>query len=312
MLLAIAIASSSCSVLNPSSKKSSATVASGAQAVKVEKIPATADNGSKAGNDVVAEVTDSQTNSVPVTEVPTMKSDLARKLGGEWTIIQVGTTVIDRDEGMPYIIFQPSTARFFANNGCNTVNGSYSVDSGDCITFHSIMSTLRLCPDVDFENQINAIITENVPVKIQISEVGKESFAEFVNAQGKAIMRMRRGNLDFLNGQWNIESVTGLNKLETPADIFFDLGELRLHGDTGCNIVNGNIYLDHRMSNAVDFSHLATTRMGCPEPIAKQQTAILVALEETVSAISDGSDKVMLLGSDGRILMTLVRAAQDR
>lgn len=302
MLVALAAAASSCSVLNPSAKKSSATVASGAEATQIEN--------QQDYTTILPEMPDTTKQSLPATEASkaTMNSGLARALGGEWTIMQVGATTIDRDEDMPYIIFQPSTAQFFANNGCNTLNGSYSVDASDNVTFHNVLSTLRMCPDVEFENQINAIITENVPVKIRISEVGKESFAEFVNGQGKALMRMRRGNLEFLNGQWSVESVAGLKKLETPADLFFDLGELKLHGDTGCNIVNGDIYLDHRMSNAVDFSNMITTRMGCPEPIAKQQTAVLVALEETATAISDGSDKVMLLSSDGRILMTLVRA----
>ena len=309
MLVAAAAATTSCTVLNPSAKQSAGNVASGAQATKVENTN-TAVNKKPVSQAAEAVNPDAPKQSLPATEASkmTMQTGVARSLGGEWTIIQVGATAIDRDEDMPYIIFQPSTAQFFANNGCNTLNGSYSVDGGDNVTFHGILSTLRMCPDVAFENQINSIITENVPVKIRISSVGQESFAEFIGTQGKPLMRMRRGNLEFLNGQWNVESVAGLGKLEAPADLFFDLGELKLHGDTGCNIVNGNIYLDHRQSNAVDFSNMITTRMGCPAPIEKQQTAILVALEETATALSDGQDKVMLLGSDGRILMTLVRA----
>lgn len=236
----------------------------------------------------------------------TQQTPLARNLGGEWTIVQVGATAIDRDEDMPYIIFEPSSASFYANNGCNTLNGAYSVDTKDMITFHNILSTLRLCPNVTFDNEINAVITENVPVQLRMNEVGAESFVEFVSASGKLVMRLRRGNLQFINGNWDVQSITGLDKLEVPADIFFDLGELRLHGNTGCNIVNGDIYLDHRRSNAIDFSNMITTRMACPYD--KQQTAMLVALEETASAISDGADKVMLLSSDGKVLMILKRA----
>lgn len=307
--MAAAVAATSCSVLNPSAKKSTGNVVSGAQASKIENTDNEVKNN-PVNQAQAAENADVQKQSVPPTEASklTMKTGVARNLGGEWTIIQVGATGIDRDEDMPYIIFQPSTAQFFANNGCNTLNGTYSVDDNDNVTFHNILSTLRMCPDVNFESNINAVITENVPVKIRITEVGQESFADFVDAQGKSIMRMRRGNLEFLNGHWNVESVAGLVKLEVPADLFFDLNELKLNGDTGCNMVMGSIYLDHRQSNAVDFSNMGTTRMACPAPIEKQQTAILVALEEATSAIGDGQDKVMLLGSDGRILMTLARA----
>lgn len=307
-----AVAATSCSVLNPSAKKTAGNVVSGAQASKVEN----SDNNVK-NTPVDQAVTDDNSDAAKQSVAPTeeskvtMRTGLARNLGGEWTIIQVGATGIDRDEDMPYIIFQPSTAQFFANNGCNTLNGTYAVDDNDNVTFNNILTTLRFCHDVDFENKINAVITENVPVKVRITEVGQESFADFIDAQGKSVMRMRRGNLEFLNGHWNVESVAGLGKLEAPAHIFFDLNELKLNGDTGCNMVMGSIYLDHRQSNAVDFSNMGTTRMACPAPIEKQQTAILVSLEETASAISDGRDKVMLLGSDGRILMTLARAPKS-
>lgn len=312
MLVTLAAAATSCSVLNPS-KKSGASTTSGAQATKIESTArpeTTTENKKPVSQAAEAANPEAVKQSVPAPAVSkiTMNTGVARRLGGEWTIVQVGATTIDRDEDMPYIIFEPSTAQFYANNGCNTLNGTYAVDTDDNVTFHNILSTLRMCPDVEFENQINSIITENVPVKVRLSEVGQESFVEFIGTQGKPLMRMRRGNLEFLNGHWNVESVAGLGKLAAPADIFFDLGELKLNGDTGCNIVNGNIYLDHRQSNAVDFSNMGTTRMACPPQIEKQQTAILVALEETATAISDGKDKVMLLSSDGRILMTLVRA----
>lgn len=235
----------------------------------------------------------------------TMNTELARSLGGEWTIFQVGTTTIDRDEDMPYIIFEPSTGRFYANNGCNTLNGFYSV-ADDKLQFANVMSTLRLCPDVPYESAINQAISELNPVGFTISEGGSESFLDVLGNDGKSIMRMRRGNLQFLNGYWEVKSITGLHKLEAPANVFFDLSELRLNGDTGCNIVNGNIYLDHRRPNAVDFSNMMTTRMACP--FDKQQTAMLVALEQTASALSDGKDKVMLLDDAGKVLMTLVKA----
>ncbi len=51
---------------------------------------------------------------------------------------------------------------------------------------------------------------------------------------------------------------------------------------------------------------MMTTRMACP--YETQQTAMLVALEECASAINDGVDKVILLNSEGKILMTLKKA----
>lgn len=240
----------------------------------------------------------------------TMQTALARNLGGEWQIIQVGPTTIDRDEDMPYLIFEPSSAQFYGNNGCNTLNGAYAVTDKDEITFYNVLSTMRLCPDTPFDNQINTIVADGVTTRLKMTEIGQETFVDFLGEGGKSIMRMRRGNLDFLNGNWDVVSITGLKKLEVPADIFFDLKELKLHGNTGCNFVNGDIYLDHRRPGAVDFSNMATTRMACP--YTDQQTAMLVNLEEATTAISDGQDKVMLLNADGKPLMTLRRAEPNK
>lgn len=288
---------SSCSVLN-SNKKKDNTI-SGGEATRVETT--TPQPGKQettpAGNQA-------QTTPDKTAQAKTI-SDFDCRIGGEWTIIQVGKISIDRDENMPYVIFEPSKHQFYASNGCNTLNGSYTVDSLQQISFHNVLSTLRACPDVEYENAINALISEN-PVRIKFSEIGSESFIDFLNKEGQSAMRMRRGNLEYLNGQWDVESISGLKKLDTPASIFFDITELKLHGNTGCNIVNGDIYLDHRRPNSVDFSNMMTTRMACP--YETQQTAMLVALEECAYAINDGTDKVILLNSEGKILMTLKKA----
>lgn len=290
----VAAMAASCSI----TKKNANTI-SGAQATKTETPIPTQPNPVTSippATSSTVENTPSATSSI---------SELEQRLGGKWTIIQVGSTTIDRDEDMPYIIFEPSTSMMYASNGCNTLNSAFTLDSQNTISFHNMASTLRACPDVPYETQINSVLSEQ-PVPFKISEIGSESFFDFLDANGKSIMKMRRGNLEFLNGQWDVESITGVSKLDVPASIFFDIAELKLHGNTGCNIVNGDIYLDHRRPNSVDFSNMMTTRMACPYD--KQQTAMLVALEETASALNDGTDKVLLLNGEGKILMTLKKA----
>ena len=50
---------------------------------------------------------------------------------------------------------------------------------------------------------------------------------------------------------------------------------------------------------------MGVTRMACP--YTTQETALLVALEETASALSGGKDSAMLMAADGRELLTLRR-----
>lgn len=326
MAATIAMTLTGCSVFeNITGKKTPSTTVSGDQAaVRTEKSQKEADaNASKptdaAQNRAIRPVPtpqirfggDSATIAAPATapKAPvaareTTLSQNDRILGGSWTIIRVGTTEIDRDENMPYIVFVPGKGSFYANNGCNTLNGAYKVE-GDRLTFDNVLSTMRLCPEVNFDHEINTVMAEQVYLKF--TEAGSETFLDLSTSTGKSLMRLRRGNLEFLNGQWDITAVAGLEELKTPATVFFDLTDLKLHGNTGCNFINGEIYLDHRLPNAVDFSNIITTLRACPYP--EQQTAILVGLEETASAISDGADRVVLLDSKGHIMLELSKSA---
>lgn len=285
----------SCSLLNPSSKS---TTVSGSQATQITPArpataPATTPATRPAAADTVAAATAADTHASKAS---------SRNLDGQWLIIQVGATAVDRDEDMPYIIFDRS-GRFYGNNGCNTINGSWRLSDKDTFTFGDVISTMRYCPDVDFQHAINVVLSDTT-VQARFSDIGTESFIDILSYGGKTAMRLRRANIDFLNGHWAVEAINGSTVSEL-ADIFFDVAERKLHGNTGCNYFNGDIYLDHRRPNAVDFSNMAVTRMACPN--TTQETAMLVALEQTTTAISGGRDRVMLLDDDGRELMTLRR-----
>ena len=231
-------------------------------------------------------------------------SQLASDIAGEWYIIQAGTYVIDLDEGMPYIIFEPSTGRIYANDGCNTINGEYNVTDEGCLTFSNLLSTLMLCPDVEFSKAIDSAIGFK-PVYITMRDEDTQSFIDVKNEKGEILLKLRRGNLGFINGHWEVKAVSGIDKLETPADVFFDLGELKIHGNTGCNYFNGTIYLDYRRKNAVDFSNMGVTRIACPN--RTQETAILVALQQAATAVHGAHDQLILLDDSGVTIMVLHR-----
>lgn len=239
------------------------------------------------------------------TAAPTAVNQSKHNLNGEWLMVQVGSQTIDRDEEMPYAIFDAG-GRLYAYDGCNTLNGSYSLSAADEFKFSGMMSTRRYCPDEEIQHTIATVFTEEYPVKAVFSEVGTESFVDLLGPSGKSVVRLRRANIDFLNGHWAVVAVNGASISEdAPADVFFDIAERKIHGNTGCNYFNGEIYLDYRQPNAIDFSKMGVTRMACPN--TAQETALLVALEETTTALSGGRDSAMLLAADGRELVELRR-----
>lgn len=265
------------------------------------------------GEVVGAESKEPMVGSQQGVEAPVVRQNnkaVAESLAGEWKIIKVGSTTIDRDEDMPYINFDAAKGQFYANNGCNTLNGSFTATSDNELEFYGVLSTMKYCGDVKYDTEINMIIADNKPSKFALKTKGSESFLDIYDVQGNVAMTLRRGDISFLNGHWQIKAINGLEKMEAVADVFFDLAELKLHGNTGCNYFNGDIYLDHRRSNAVDFSNMGVTRMACPH--AGQESAILVALEQSASAINNGNDHVTLVDADGKALMTLERLPMDK
>ncbi len=120
------------------------------------------------------------------------------------------------------------------------------------------------------------------------------------------MMTLRRHNMEFLNGNWRVTAIDGRAIDDEEANIFIDIAELKVHGNTGCNYFNGDLYIDPQRSNAIDFSDMGVTRMACPK--GDQERQMLVALEETKTAIAgDREDTVLLLDKAGKAVLTLKR-----
>ena len=230
--------------------------------------------------------------------MPTAVNDEA--LAGEWTIVGVGKTSITDREEMPYITFDDG--KIYASNGCNVLNGGYALSNGR-LSFSKMASTMRYCPDVPFEHDINVVIADGTSYPVRIERVGHESYLYLLDGAGRKLMTARRHNMGFLNGQWLVTSIDGNPVDDEECNIFFDIAEGKVHGNTGCNYFNGNIYINSDRSNALELSNMGVTRMACPK--TAQETAMLVALEQTASAIQGSDRQVMLLDKNGKKLITL-------
>ena len=110
--------------------------------------------------------------------------------------------------------------------------------------------------------------------------------------------------MEFLNGNWQVTSIAGKETDDPECNIFIDIRSLKVHGNTGCNYFNGEIYIDPARANAIDFSKMALTRMACPN--SARETAMMVALEQAATAIAGKNSRtVLLLDEKGQQVMTL-------
>jgi len=231
-------------------------------------------------------------------------SQLAGKLNGEWVIVEAGKYKISRDDDMPYINFSESDGKFYANNGCNIVNGNFLFNGADKVTFSNIISTRKYCPDVKFDNAINAVLADGNSVTARIEAKGNETYLYLANNAGKSVMTLRKHNLEALNGQWMFSTLEGKKVEVDGVNIFFDIPEQKVHGNTGCNYFNGTITIDSHKPNSISFSQMAVTMRMCENSDTERQ--MLVALEET-STYSVSGKTLRLFNSKGHEVATLTR-----
>lgn len=236
------------------------------------------------------------------TTTPEPSNEIA-SIDGEWTIVSAAGKAIPVNDDMPYVTFENKTGKFYASDGCNIINGYYSLADNGKLSLSNVLSTMKMCHESDYGTIVSQALSGASPITVKTNTVGHESYIYFYNAKGNEIMSARKHNMDFLNGNWQITAVNGTTINNDEITIFIDINELKVHGNAGCNFFNGSIYINPDKSNAIDFSNLASTRMTCPD--IAQESAILLALEETASAIQGSEGNVMLLNSSGKELLTL-------
>lgn len=224
------------------------------------------------------------------------------RLSGEWNIDNVNGQKVTGEE-RPMLNFDLSQGRLYGNNGCNVINANLVTGPGNKLQFSDMLSTRMYCADAPFEYIINTTLDQVRSYKI--SRYGHEYYLDLFNDRGHLIMVLRKHNMDFLNGAWRVTAINGNANTNEGIQFVIDLPEKKLHGNAGCNIVNGDISIDPDVTNSIQFSNLATTRMMCPD--LATETAVLVALEETEKAFAKSDDVVTFVNHAGKPVLSLVR-----
>ena len=277
--LAIATAfSTSCSVFNKNKSTANTT------APKTETVKSPVSTGSQA--------------SVPV-----------ENLGGEWTIYTVGGKKVT-GENRPYINFSMDDHRIYGSNGCNIINGDFATPSGTSLKISNVISTMMACPDAKFEQAINKGL--DAVCSYSIVKKGHEFYLDLKNSNGVTVMTLRKHNMDFLNGTWEVKSINGKEYNNPDMEMVIDIQEQKLHGNSGCNSMNGSLSINPDKSNSIQFLDIATTRMMCPEANMKAETALLVALESVEYAKKGKNDTVIMSDKNDQPIIILKKVDVNR
>lgn len=227
---------------------------------------------------------------------------------GDWAIETVyGHHVVG--EEAPFLKFEPTEKKVYGNNGCNVINASYRYNPTDSvISFSNLLATMKLCNKegiTDYE--INSALGSTKYYSWRMAET--DYYITFYDESGAEVMTLMHQNFDFLNGTWKVDAIND-EKINVPdMKLVIDIDEGKLHGNTGCNVINGNVEIDMDKPNSISFSAIGMTKMMCRD--ATHETALLVALEEATAARPVSGSQVILYDSMHRPVLTLTRTTDQ-
>lgn len=257
--------------------------------------------------DMMEQTSEKQNTTVPASQAPAIDA-----LIGEWSITEVGgKKVVINGEDHPKITFaqvagHDDMLRVIGFNGCNYINGDWQFSGTAVRPSGEFISSLRACPDAPYENDINVAINTVTAYRL----VDAENLD--LIASGNVVMKLRSRNLSFLNGAWKVTAIQG-NPVPASADVkvVIDVDECKIHGNAGCNVLNGDVVVNLDKGDGIEFKNLATSRMMCPDMATEQ--AFLLALEQVDTAVRGANPSEAVMRDDsGKTVITMTRLSPDQ
>ena len=219
-------------------------------------------------------------------------------INGEWNIIEInGAAVVPApNQEFPFIGFDTNTGKVFGNSGCNRMMGSFDVNAKPgTIDLGAMASTRMACPDMTLEQNVLSALG-------QVKKCGSNRPIIVLQKKAPTV------KLSDLSGKWIISEAGGQSipeGMEKQPFIEFNLSEKRIHGNAGCNLINGGFVADNENSSAISFPQLISTMMACPD--MEVEGRVMKALNEVKSFGKLAGGGIGLYDADNTLVMVLVK-----
>ena len=231
-------------------------------------------------------------------------------LAGEWNIVELNGTAVVPAPGQefPFIGINADNGNVYGNTSCNRIMGTVDLNGkpGE-IDLSSLGSTRMACPDMTLEQNILAALKQ----VNRYQQIDDKNVALCASKRPVIILQRKDEttvSLNDLNGKWMVREVYGSavpDTLETQPFMEFDAAAKRLHGNAGCNTINGGIQTDENNAAAIAFPQLISTMMACPD--MKLESNILKALNEVKSFGKLQNGGIGFYSAENALLLVLER-----
>lgn len=207
-------------------------------------------------------------------------------INGEWNIIEVNGSKVAPGESrtLPFIVFDTATGRVSGNSGCNRMMGTFDVNAKPgSLELGAMASTRMMCPDMTTEKNVLSALAQVKGYK----KAGKGKMY-LCNASNRPVVVLEKKEADVklsvLNGEWKIKEANSEaipSGMEKQPFIAFDVKKKSIHGNAGCNLINGGFETSTSNAKSISFPGVASTMMACPD--METEGKILKALNEVKS-----------------------------
>lgn len=227
-------------------------------------------------------------------------------LNGEWNIMTVGDKQATAAK-QPYIGMDIEAKRLYGCAGCNRIIGSVETEPGKAgqVSFGKVGSTRMLCPDMDTESAVLEALNKVSGYR------GTDKELSLTDSKGNTLLTLNKrpeASLASLNGRWNITAVDGekaedISKSETQPFLEFDTAQKAVHGNGGCNIINGSLTQSADSPTSLKFGQMISTMKACPD--MEIEGRILRALDKVRSFTVKDDTHASLIDENGQEVLAL-------
>lgn len=229
-------------------------------------------------------------------------------INGEWNIIEVNGSKITPGENspLPFIAFDTATGRVSGNSGCNRMMGNFDVNAKPgSLELTEMASTRMMCPDMTIENNVLNAFAQVKGYK----KAGKDKMY-LCNSSNRPVVVLQKKEADvklsILNGEWKIKEVNGdaiPSGMEKQPFIAFDVKKKTIHGNAGCNLINGGFETSTSNAKSISFPGMACTMMACPD--METEGKVLKAIDEVKSFDLLSGGGIGLYDANGTLVIVL-------
>lgn len=228
---------------------------------------------------------------------------------GEWNVVSVEGKQVT---GNPYIGFDTENGRLYGNAGCNRIMGGFEIDSVNPghIGLTNVASTRMMCPDMETEQKVLEALNEVTGFKSSATGV------ELTDKDGKVLISLEKReapavSVNDINGEWKISKVEGaaVEVADKTPFLSFNVAENAVHGNGGCNIINGSFSQEEGNPSSLKFGHMISTMMAGPG--METERKVLAAMNKVASFVVNEDGTLSLMDAENNEVLLLVKNAGE-